>query len=276
MPYTFGAGTGDDISWSPGLQTGNTLVGIYVAGWWCPTTLTATRGLWSFGNTLGAEIDSTTDELRFRSDNTTDGQWTTTGVDLAVNGWKFIACFATFNNTGPAGAWRAWAGDIQNAPIAVTVTQAVAPVGNFAGSSTFYIGNKGTGALAFQGDAAHVDVIIHDAPAGTTTVFPIAAAGAITAAEEQYLLERFVWNSWLGRYPWLQPGHSLQDRQGTAGTGAAFWHFNLDLGGVSSGYAPNAATAANGSAIAINGATPSLRDDPRGQLNAPQYYWKRR
>jgi hypothetical protein len=199
VPYTFGAGTGDDITWAIlGSFSQGSTAGL-VCGWWYPTTLTATRGLWSLGNTFGAEIDATTDELRLRTDNTTDGQWTTAGVDLAVNNWKFIAFLGTFNNTGPAAAWRVWAGSVDSAPIECTVTSAVAPVGNFVVNGNFYMGNKGTGALAFQGAIGDVSIHSTSAAGGVTAhPFSLATLGAITNAEALFVYERFVLPIWAG------------------------------------------------------------------------------
>lgn len=275
MPYTFGAGTGDDITWSPALNVGQTASQLFVYGWWYPTTLTATRGLWSIGNIVGAEIDATTSAIRLRSDNTTDGQWTAP-VGLVVNEWKFLAFVATFNNTGPAATWKVWAGDVSNPPTAITVTQATAPVGNFVGTTTFTAGNKGTGTLAFQGDIAHLGIVATDGGVGSRGPFNNETGGAISAGEEEYLFHRFVWNAWNARYPWLQGGSHCVARPGTAGTGVYAWHFNLDLGALGVGYTPSAATTTPLPFDALNGATVSSRDDPRNTLGSPDHQYVRR
>jgi len=192
MAYTFGAATGDDITWV-GTNTAfatNRLT--LVCGWWYPTTLTATRGLWSFGNVAGAEIDTTTSELRLRTDNTTDGQWTTTGVGLTTNTWTFLAFMASCNNTGPAAAWRVWTATIDTFPTEVTVTSAVAPVGNFTGSTSFTVGNKGTGTVAFQGDIGEVVIYQSGSVSGILSPFNFATFGTITQAEADWALAEFV------------------------------------------------------------------------------------
>lgn len=199
MSLTFGGATGDDVTWTSGLTLGATTRNNLVCGWWRPTTLTATRRLWSAGTIFGAEIAAATSEIVLRTDNTTDGQWTTTGAGLTLNQWQFLAFVASINNTGPAAAWRVWSGTIDTAPIECTVTQNTAPVGNFTGSGSFTIGNAGSaGTVAFQGDIANVAVFTHAAVVGADRPFGNAAFGAITATEAQYLYERFVLPFWLG------------------------------------------------------------------------------
>lgn len=206
MAYRFGAGLGDDITWTMATSAGGSSSSILVCGWWYPTTLTATRGLWSCGNTFGAEIDATTDEIRLRTDNTTDGQWFTAGVDLVVDNWKFLAFLNTCNNTGPAAAWRVWAGSIESAPIACSITPDVTPVGNFTASASFYIGNRGTGTFAFQGDVGDVGVYATNTGFGAIQhPFSIATAGTITDTEANFVYERFVIPFWLGR-GWANSG----------------------------------------------------------------------
>lgn len=170
-----------------------------VAGWWYPTTLTATWGLWSGSLALGSEINTTTSELRMRTDNTTDGQWTTTGVGLTVNQWKFVAWLCTTTNTGTAAAWRVWAGDELTPPTEVTVTQAVAPAGNFTGASNFYAGNMASsGSLAFRGDIGWI-TYLRTTQTGTGGVFGIAAHGTITQAEANIVRDRMVLPMWQGQ-----------------------------------------------------------------------------
>jgi hypothetical protein len=200
MPYTFGATT-DDISWPITPSVAATDRGSLIAGWWLPTTLTATRTLWSGGSggVPRAEIDSTTSELRLRTNNTTDGQWTTTGVGLATDQWKFLAFLLTTNNTNGA-SWNVWAGTSETPPSQVTVTVAVARSGNFTGATSFYVGNAGTGSLAFQGDAALVWTMLTSAavgaihPLGLTTAY----GSARTTAETDWVEQNLVIPMWRG------------------------------------------------------------------------------
>jgi hypothetical protein len=200
VAFTFGGTTAHNINFASAVTFGATARTSLVCAWYYPTTLTATRRLFAAGATWGAEVDTTTDELRLRTDNTTDGQWTTTGVDMAVNEWKFIAIMNSTLNTGPASAWRVWVGTAESAPVAATVSVATSPVGNFTGNGTFYIGNTSGAALSWQGDIENMTVVATSATIGVTThPFAQVAYGAITAAEEQVAYERFVGPAWLGQ-----------------------------------------------------------------------------
>lgn len=204
MSYTCGAATTDDLAITLPTSIGATATSCLVAGWWKPTTLTATRGLWSAGNIFGPEIDTTTSELRLRTDNATDGQWTTTGVGLAVNEWKFIAIANSCNNTGPTAAWVVWSGNNETIPKQVTVTQATAPVGNFTGSTAVVLGNKGTGSLAFQGEIGPI-VLARNA-ADILGIAPTNVPGTFTAEEIDLMYNRIVLPIWSGNWcpPWLR------------------------------------------------------------------------
>jgi hypothetical protein len=263
VPYTFGSATSSSVSWPHGPTIGATATALFVAGWWRPTTLTATRALWGFGATLGAEIDTTTDELRLRTDTTTDGQQTTTGVDLVVDEWKFLAFFASFLNSGSASVWKVWAGDITNPPTAKTVAVAVASSGNFTGSTTFFVGNKSGATIAFQGDIANIECSVTGASAvvGVTThPFGIAAYGALTAAEEQHILETFVWPAWQGQTRFAESRNiSVGDN-----AGMFRWFNPLDLRGELIGFGsatfimPTVRTIANIGETAIGCPRPAV------------------
>lgn len=263
MSYTCGAATGDDIAMSLA-SMGSTSTSCFVAGWWKPTTLTATRGLWSAGNIFGAAIDTTTSELRLRTDNTTDGQWTTTGVGLTVGEWKFLAFANSCNNTGPAAAWVVWSGTGGTAPQQVTVTQATAPNGNFTGSTAPVLGNKGTGTLAFQGEIGPAVFARHAASA--FGYVPTATVGTITADEADIVYRRLVLPIWAGIWcpPWLR-----QPRQGN-GLGTAMFVTSLDLAGPHEVDVSTNAAGTPFGAITLNGVTLSQERCPRPMpLQAP-------
>lgn len=208
MAYTFGGATGDDINWAHTQTAGASAIATLVMGWWYPTTLTATRGLWSAGGIFGAEVAATTSEVILRTDNTTDGQWTTTGAGLTVNQWTFLAFLNSCNNSGPAAAWRVWSGTASTPPTECTVTQNTAPVGNFVGASGLTIGNKGnTGTVAWQGAIDQVIVITCSHVVTTLALLPLATAGTFTQLEADYIAQRFVvpyWSS--GNIPLHQLG----------------------------------------------------------------------
>lgn len=199
MSFTCGAATTDDISCTF-QNLGATGVQCIMAGWVKPTTLTAGRGVVGAGTSYEAAIGATTSELLLRTDNTTDGQWTTTGVGLTVGQWKFIAIANSCTNTGPASAWRVWSGTSETPPVECTVTQTVAPVGNFVGSSAVTLGNKGgAGVLAFQGEIG-TWVLHRAASTSATSSIPLATGGTITASEAEFIFQRYVARIWKGEW----------------------------------------------------------------------------
>lgn len=256
MSYTCGAAATNDLAMVI-TQMGATATSCLVAGWWKPTTLTATRGLWSAGNIFGAEIDTTTSELRLRTDNTTDGQWTTTGVGLTVNEWKFLAIANSCNNTGPAAAWVVWAGTNETIPQQVTVTQATAPNGNFTGSTAVVLGNKGTGSLAFQGQIGPAFFARNAAdPLGAV---PTATAGAFTQEEIDLMYNRIVLPVWSGEWcpPWLR------QMRINNGNGSVMFCTSLDYAGPAEVDIQTGASGTPFGVITINGLTLSQERCPR-------------
>lgn len=198
MAYTFGALTSDNISIAATLTTGANTNACLVMGWWLPTTLTATRGLWSFGTVFGAEVAGTTSEIILRTDNTTDGQWTTTGAALTVDTWTFLAFLGSFRNTGPAAAWRVWSGTVDTPPVECTVTQNTAPAGNFTGNGTFTIGNKAsTGTVAWQGDIDQVVFLTVSAAVPGRCPLPHTGNGNIAQSDADYIYQTLVAPYWL-------------------------------------------------------------------------------
>lgn len=270
MPYRFGAATTDHVTIATGGTYAAATSAHFVYGWWRPTTLTATRGLWSIGPTTGAEIDTVTDELRMRSlAATTVGLFTTAGVDLIVNEWKFLAWFFTLNAAGVTAAWRVWAGDVMNHPVAVPVTQATAPAGAWTGSGNFTIGNKDAGTLAFQGDIAQVGFGF-TLTNFTNTQHPYnfgSAFGAIDANGEDHMLTRFVRPAWRGEYPWLA-GNGLYGSV----QGEAFWrrwHNPLRPGAAYVGI--GSPTDIMPKTVTLLGATESQEGEPRPLMGSPMF-----
>lgn len=151
MAYTFGAATTDAVTHSMAFSPWGATRTSFTCGWFYPTTLTATRKLFGSGATAGVEIDATTTNLRLRTDNTTDGQWTAP-AGLAVNTWTFVAVLFDSNSTTGQG-WAVWTGTPDTTPINRTVTVATTPVGNIVSpTASVAVGNAVSGSLAFQGD----------------------------------------------------------------------------------------------------------------------------
>lgn len=198
MSWEFGSTTTDSLQF--GLTNNHASGGtsLFVCGWWYPTTLTATRRLWSLAAVIGVEINTTTSELRLKTDNTTDGQWTTSGVNLTLNEWKFIAFFGTFTNTGPAAQWRVWAGTVETCPAEVTVSVAVAPVGNFVAASAFNLGNTQAGSVSWQGLIGNANTIVCSAGSLQNFPLPNTTSGTITNDEANIVFQQLVIPYWSG------------------------------------------------------------------------------
>lgn len=253
MSYTFGAAATDDITGGTGFTAGADNGSNLVAGWWYPTTLTATRGYWSFGNTYGAEVDAGTSEIRMRTDNTTDGQWLTSGAGITTNKWWFLAFLNASENTTVAGAWRVWVGDAENHPTEVTVTNPTTRSGNYTGSATFYLGNKGTGSLAFQGDIGWA-CTVGCAAVGQMNPFTISTSGAISNDEAAETYRRWIEPIYLGR-----PRMDMYPTQGNATFNVTHFDLTMPLGAKSTwGHSLNPANTRP----TINGATFSENQPP--------------
>jgi hypothetical protein len=266
MSYVFGGATGDDFNFATsGTLGGDNNIGL-VCGWWYPTTLTATRKLWSCNTTgiLGAEIDATTSSLRLKTDNTTDGQWTVP-VGFAVDQWFFLAFLLATENTGVLAAWRVWVGTSDTPPTAATVTVATNPVGNFSGSGSFYIGNAGTGTLAFQGNIANIVWLSQTTSVQQPSPLGIATSGVIAADEELRIYNNLVRPMWSGDYSniWQQLNTPL-------GSAHARWLIPMrSVGGTPPGYGGLTTGIPSGFGVNCTGTGPaySLIDSPRPILN---------
>jgi len=201
VTQTFGGATGDD-AWIAGDSTyGQDNGAIFKIGWFYPTTLTAGRTYFGMGTTgalPGLMVDSTnTDELRFETNNTTDGRWITTNADITTGKFWCIAVMSAMENTGPVGACRIWVGDEMTPPQEKTVSASVAPVGNFTGQSRMVVGNQGSsGTVAFQGDVAAASWIM--ANGAGTPPFDLDTFGVIPQDVADKFLMRIIRPWWEG------------------------------------------------------------------------------
>jgi hypothetical protein len=177
-------------------------------------------------------------------------------VGLTLNQWQFLAFLVTCFNTGPAAAWRVWSGTAEAPPVEVTVTSAVAPVGNFTSGTSWYAGNKGTGTLAFQGEIEWVS-FVQDGAALNNSLnrIPLAARGAITNDEAEFVYRRLVLPQWMGQ---VFPPQAF----GSAASGSLSTPVLMDFGGqnsVASGGQPSQDPRRS---MTINGATLSQNRGP--------------
>lgn len=261
MALTFGAANTDDATIGLGFSVGATGTTYFIAGWFRPTTLTAGRALWSLGANIFAAIDSTdTSELLLTSDNTTDGNWTTTGVGNAVDTWRFIAVMNAANNTGPTASWRAWAGDEVSVPSEITVTQAVAPSGNFTGNANLTFGNKAsTGTAAFQGDIAEVTYIATSSAGALLPPFGLASHPTISQTEADWIYATYVVPIWMGRADIAIARTALSSASNIE---AFHVPLHLDVEG-GWGHHQSATTINGGKMPSVSGATTSAQQPPR-------------
>lgn len=262
MPYTFGGVVGSRATFTVSPTMGASGSAGVFTGWFRPTTLTATRRYFSAGSIFGAEVASTTSEITLRTDNTTDGQWTTSGAGITTNKWYFIAIMWSTNNTGPAAAWRVWIGTEDTPPVEVTVTQNTAPVGNFTGSGTLTFGNTGANNVSYQGDLAEQSLLT------ITTLGWLgltSTAGTITQGEADRVLTNYVQHMWRG-----DVHRAIENR---AGAGFGFYYWSAEP--LSSAYrrSLNAVVTADITPTTTSAVISTTTSSPRPcryPLNAPQ------
>lgn len=260
MPYTFGGATGDDIV----LPVVSSIIGPSVSGlatlWAYPTTITSGRALIGFGNNIGRIAHSATaNEIDvLLPAGTTDGVWTSSGLSLSTNTWRFLAV-AWSAVAGPTMDVKLWAGDSVTPPTAVTITQATAPVGTFTSATTATMGNgSASSGIAFQGDLAQYDAFSTNIAGGANHPFGQSAYGAFSAESEALLLSRFVLPLWEGSYRARALGRVINNT-------TSFQHISCDLSLLAAAYRHVQTTSANESvaALTINGATVSANGCPK-------------
>lgn len=256
MAFTFGAATGDDITWTESASPwGATARSGLIAGWFLPTTLTATRTLWSVGATNRCAIATTTSEVDVFVQRTTNSQYTTSGLGLTAGRWHFLAILASWSNTGPTDTYRVWRGYDVEVPSLVTINQ-TAPAG--AGTSTSStipsIGNAAAaGTVAFQGDVGRFDFIV-----GTVNnAFCNNTTGAISADDETVIFNTVVMPLWCGEVPTFH-ATSAQGNNGIT-------HISVDLdqaGGYARSVRNGGSIYTMDRALTVSGATASLNRSP--------------
>jgi hypothetical protein len=262
MPYTFGGATGDD-AWIAGNNgPGATSSCGLMIGWWYPTTLTATRVYWGLGTTSALPpkllVDTTTSELRFMSNNTTDGIWVSSGAGITTNRWWCIALAYTFTDTGPAVDWRLWIGNEVQSPVPISFSQSTAPVGNNTGTTRRVWGNEGSsGSSAFQGDIGR-GTFFQSASHVLGNMMTFRTAGAISDVEAENVYHRFVFPWWRGDF----------DPRFIVPSGTNVWEAVHWDGNDTRGYIPGSSVTTEAVAVAtINGATKAANNrEPRPAL----------
>lgn len=215
MPWTFGGATSNQarISNTVLAQAASTSTQL-VTGWFNPTTLTSGGGLWANTNSSSTAFRATVSATSGEIDITvptaaTAGVFTTSGLGMIVDEWRFIAVFGTFLSNG-IEVIAVWTGTADSPPVPVTVTTVVDPVNAFSVPNTgFEIGNVGSsGAVAWVGDIAHVTVTAFTGTTATTHPFGIAGNGTASTDELKAIYEKMVAPLWAGDFgAWFALGH---------------------------------------------------------------------
>lgn len=255
MAFTFGAATGDDITWTDSASAwGANLRSGVISGWYFPTTLIAGRALWSVGANHRAVIAATTTEINLFFDRTNDTQWTTTGLGLAVGQWHFVAVLMNNFNTGVVTNFKVWRSVGTDIPTAVSVAVITAGTGTATSSTGPVIGNvSGTGTVAFQGDIGRFDFIVEtvaNSLLGNTN-------GSIGVEAERRIYEDVVLPIWQGKSPtFYKSGQNSNN-------GITHTVVDLDMNGNYGRTVRNGgSTITMDRTVAISGATPSLNRAP--------------
>lgn len=266
MPYTLGGATNDRLQFGlPSRPMGNGTIS-FIAGWFLPTTLTAGRVLFGSGATC-IQIDTTTSELRFVANfATTAGEWTSSGVGLTVNEWKFVAVLIATGTT--AGAIRMWVGTVDTPPVEVTMTSVVSPSGTMQSANTMIAGNNSGNVSAFQGDIAEILGVATNATAQSPLW--VASASAITNAEADLVARRFVQPAWLGT-PSSEMNVSIP-----AATRFMAWQIMMNTLPVAHVVQEVDATTQPAIVPTITGATVSQNGHPRGRCDVALHARRRR
>lgn len=253
MPYVFGAAGGDDINSTRNLSSWANNSRQLVMGWFYPTTLTATRTLFSMGNNHRVAIDTVTDELRITTDHaTTDGVRTTTGVDLVVNQWTFLAVMITI--TGGADSMTIWAASTDTFRT-VTNANVTIPSGTGTGATALTVGNAGTNTLAFQGEIADIVFISQSGGVpGLLSSYTVASGSGDTNGDTM-LFNRVIHPYWRGDAPEL-----MDQRSGISGEDTHLTLQSTYMERVRCNATSGQVTPA---AVTVNGATPTLTRHPR-------------
>lgn len=196
MAITTGAATTDNL-----FTGGNTITvaGPAVAmawGWIKVNTFTSGR---SIHNTL--KLDGTTELRLLLLRLTTAAEIVTTTAGIVVGEWVFVCTAAICTTTGHDS--RIWVGRTDTPPTKMTLTTAVAGSGNFSSTGMTVLGNlTSTGTTAFQGTSdGWGGAFTASTTTGGTHPFGLSSLTALTANDDDFLLQRFVLPAWLGGTP---------------------------------------------------------------------------
>jgi len=274
VSYTFGAGAGDDITFTMPFSLGADNTQQLIAFWFNANTLTIARSYWSIGSIANLEEDTPATDFSIHTDNTTDGQYfTDASPAIAVNEWVFCAVLLECETTGPVVARRCWVGRAEAAgsdPLKNELHEVsflgvgTAAVGAFVGATTFTIGNRGSaGTVAFQGDIGWVAIIARTGVATSLSrPFPLATAAAPTTDEVDIVRKDMVEPLFRGRFPVTAFGPTPIATENV-------FACVIDLDTVNP--VARILGSINSAALTISGATPSAQRSPVPCPNLPNF-----
>jgi hypothetical protein len=198
MPYTNGAGSGDDLTISRTTSGLSTLLTLFMT-WIKPDSLGGGANgdfIFSLGNVTGiAQGTTSAAEIRITNDHaTTDGVWETTDVGLVAGEWKFLAVMMH----AATASFRAtvWSGTADNPPKLNLATSVTAASGAVTSSASHTLGNRGTGSVAFAGQIGQTAVIQMVAGSAAGDIGKTYTAGSINLAGDAELLSRVINPAW--------------------------------------------------------------------------------
>jgi hypothetical protein len=153
-------------------------------------------------NTLKLDTTLGTNEFRLLLPRlTTTAETRTSGANIVVGEWTFV-CTASICTTAAHDS-RIWVGGTDTPPIKQTLNGAVSGSGNFTSAGITVLGNlTSSGTTAFQGTSdGWGGLFTADTTTGAGSPFNISSFTALTAADDDFLLQRFVIPAWLGETP---------------------------------------------------------------------------
>ena len=224
----------------------------------------------TWGALTGLEIGATTSEFVVRYGSaTTNGQWTTSGVNFTQNEWKYVAMLMLM---GGSVSIRLWTGTSTQSPLEIPITASVTPAGTLASNANFYLGNRGTSTTqAFQGDIGNCWYALHSGTAvGRGPLNFSSTANNITDDEASWHYQNYVMPVWRGNPSPFSGGGTVQMQAGAWETG----YFVLDHVNAPRVVRRLASLQTLATEMTVNGATQSAQRSPNpgviAGMNAPR------
>ena len=265
MAITTGAATTDNLNSAGVLLARDGPAVAMVWGWIKVTTFTSGRAIHP-----NLKLDGTSELRLLLSRLTTQTELVTTTAGVTVGEWVFV-CTASICTTAAQDS-RIWVGRTDIPPSKMTLSVAAAGSGNFLSASMSVIGNlTSTGTTAFQGTSdGWGGMFTTDTTMGAGHPFGLSSLTALTAADDQFLLDRFVIPAWLCQSPkpMISVGSNTSAKFGQVQTGqSAPHHMNLSV--------RSTAAVVHSTEAAVVGTVTSQERCPRAMGNIDFPYLRR-